>query len=294
MINKILRLKRGIVAGIDEAVQVIQTQGIHLDSPKTRVLFSDEVLTELQKRYEDYSNPKLGYAKVQDFCDSFDQMRPFAELNGDLKDVQRPWTLKTLIALLPKSSRVLEIGAGEPWVADCLSRMGHEVWVCDPYDGTGNGPLEFDRYSRECPAINFVKTFFNENALTVSQGYFDAIYSISVLEHVPLDGQKEVFKGIEKYLKPTGYSIHSVDHILRGKGAEEHLDGLRRINKFSGHTDDELDHILHQLSDDIETYYLSAESHNRWRGGVPYDQFPMRVCVSIHFCTPYAQINSKT
>jgi hypothetical protein len=35
------------------------------------------------------------------------------------------------------------------------------------------------------------------------------------------------------------------------------------------------------MEDDTETYYLSAESHNRWRDGVAYDQFPMRVCVSI-------------
>ena len=32
---------------------------------------------------------------------------------------------------------------------------------------------------------------------------------------------------------------------------------------------------------DTETLYLSAEAHNRWRGNVPYDRFPMRVCVSI-------------
>ena len=33
-----------------------------------------------------------------------------------------------------------------------------------------------------------------------------------------------------------------------------------------------------------EAYFLSAESHNRWRGAVPYDEFPMRRCVSIQLC----------
>ena len=39
--------------------------------------------------------------------------------------------------------------------------------------------------------------------------------------------------------------------------------------------------MLASLADDPETYFLSAESHDRWRGGVPYDEFPMRRCVSI-------------
>jgi hypothetical protein len=51
-----------------------------------------------------------------------------------------------------------------------------------------------------------------------------------------------------------------------------------------------LDQVLRTMSDDVDTYYLSAESHNRWRAGVPYDEFPMRVCVSIQLCTPASGI----
>jgi hypothetical protein len=44
------------------------------------------------------------------------------------------------------------------------------------------------------------------------------------------------------------------------------------------------------MTADTETYYLSAESHNRWRGNVPYREFPMRVCVSIQFISAAGQI----
>lgn len=289
MLKKMLNLKRGLMSTLQEQAHL--TEG---GTTKTSELFPNARLQALTDRYRNYPIRPLSYATVQDFCDSYDHMRSLAELNGDLKDVQRPWTLKSLLALLHKSSRVLEIGAGEPWVGDLLARLGHEVWVCDPYDGTGNGPVEFDRYRRECPNIHFVKAFFNDVALDLPQHYFDVIFSISVLEHVPIDRLSYVFAGIGKYLKPSGHSIHSVDHVHKGIGAAKHMLGLSRINTLSGNTDAELEDTLSVLSDDTETYYLSAESHNRWRGGVPYESFPMRVCVSVHFCSSLDRIAQST
>ena len=280
MLQKLFNYKHGLRSVFQEQHQIVSK-----GATNTGMLYSDDRLLELTKRYRNYPIHPLSYATVQDYCDSFDHMRPFAELNGDLKDVQRPWTLKSLLTILPKSSRVLEIGAGEPWVGDLLARLGHKVWVCDPYDGTGNGPVEFERYRRECPNINFVKAFFSSTALDLPAHFFDAIFSISVLEHVPVDRLSVLFTGIHKHLKPSGYSIHSVDHVHKGRGATEHLLGLQKINVLSGNTDGELNATLSAMSDDIETYYLSAESHNRWRAGVPYESFPMRVCVSIHFCS---------
>ena len=280
MLKKMLNLKRRLMPVFQNQAQLIQS-----GTPKTAMFFSDDRLKRLAEQYRNYPIQPLNYATVQDFCDSYDHMRPFAELNGDLKDVQRPWTLKSLLSFLPECSRVLEIGAGEPWVGDFLARLGHEVWVCDPYDGTGNGTVDLERYRRECPKINFVQAFFNDKVLDLPQHFFDAIFSISVLEHVPIDELFGLFAGIRKHLKPSGYSVHSVDHVHKGNGAAEHLLGLRHINALSGNTEAELDVTLSALTDDIETYYLSAESHNRWRGGVPYERFPMRVCVSVHFCS---------
>jgi hypothetical protein len=60
---------------------------------------------------------------------------------------------------------------------------------------------------------------------------------------------------------------------------------LRLMTSGLGYSTEDLDRTLDEMSADIDTYYLSAESHNRWRNGVPYDEFPMRVCVSIQACS---------
>jgi hypothetical protein len=239
-------------------------------------------MASLVQRYQCYRTEPLSYGTVRDFCDSFEHLNKLATLNGDLKDLQRPWILKAVLAKVPRPGRVLEIGAGEPFVAELLSRMGYEAWIVDPYDGSGNGPVLYEEYRDRYPHLQFVKSRFHERLEEV-EGAFDCIYSISVLEHIPPEGLASVFRGVSKFLKPSGVSIHAVDHVHRGNGAAEHLANLRLMARGFGFSQDSLDSTLARLTEDHETYYLSAESHNRWRGSMSYDEFPMRVCVSIHF-----------
>jgi hypothetical protein len=247
-------------------------------------------LQHLIRRYRNYPVEPLSYATVRDYCDSFEHLYKLATANGDLKDCQRPWMLKAVLSQVPSPGRVLEIGAGEPLVADLLSRMGYEAWIVDPYDGSGNGPTQYEEFRQRYPHLNFVKSQFHDHLTELPERAFDCVYSISVLEHVPPTGLQDVFSGLKKYLKPTGASIHAVDHVSRGNGAAEHLSNLKFMSQGFGFDPSCLDPLLARMSQDAETYYLSAESHNRWRDGVPYDEFPMRVCVSIQFITDASRI----
>jgi hypothetical protein len=265
-------------------------QPIAQRSRKTGHWFSDQELGGIAAMYHGLEVPPISYATVRDFCDSFDHLRPIATFNGDLKDCQRPWTLKALLSVVPPRGRVLEIGAGEPFIADLLDRLGYEVWIVDPYDGTGNGPLEYERFREECPNLRFVRDLFGEQILSAPPAGFDCIYSISVLEHVQPEILGGVFRGIKKYLKPSGWSIHAVDHVHKGNGAAEHYATLKSIVTWSGHEEAELAGLLARMETDVETYYLSAESHNRWRGSLSYSDFPMRVCVSLQLASPAAKL----
>src|SRR3954470_17816750 len=100
---------------------------------KTKAWFDDDALDRIAQRYRGFGIEPLSYATVKDYCDSFDHLRPLATANADLKDVQRPWVLKAILSRVPRGGRVLEIGAGEPFVADILERLGYEVSIVDPY-----------------------------------------------------------------------------------------------------------------------------------------------------------------
>lgn len=253
---------------------------------KARRTLSRAALRTASERYCILRLEPLSYGTVRDYCDSFDHLRPLATGMGDLKDLQRPWALKAVLARVSaRGARLLEIGAGEPFVADLLQRLGHEVWIVDPYDGSGNGPREFRRFRGECRDLKFVRAQFSAATRKLKPASFDCIYSISVLEHIPAAGLVGVMAGLRRFLKPDGITIHAVDHVHRGNGAAEHLANLRLMMVGLGHSPEDLERTLAATSADIDTYYLSAESHNRWRGGVPYDEFPMRVCVSIQSCS---------
>jgi uncharacterized UPF0146 family protein len=242
----------------------------------------DTPLKTLVDRYGgNFPLPAASYGTVEDFADSLDTMPNLAGANFDMKDLQRCWMLKAILGNVPVGSRLLEIGAGEPLVAGALSRLGYDVAVVDAYDGSGNGPKEFETFRSAYPDLTFVREHFPPQ--TEVGDDFAAIYSISVLEHVPLETIDAVMKRSRDLLaKQQGISIHAVDHVLAGWGAEEHLEKLRRIATGMGIADADLDAALAQLATDPETYFVSAESHNRWRGDLPYDQYPMRRIVSVN------------
>jgi SAM-dependent methyltransferase len=223
----------------------------------------------------------VSYATVRDWVDSLGRHPDLATKNKDLKDVQRPWVLKTVSARVPRGARLLEIGGGDPWVADLLSKQGYDVSIVDPYDGRDNGPSDVAQFRRSYPRIRFIEGLFPTAIDPRLTGQFDAIYSISVLEHVPTSEIQCVCEGINRFLKPGGVSVHAVDHVLLGNGDAHHLSNLRQWCRGLCGDDGRLAQVIAALEGDPETYFLSAESHNMWRGSIPYDDFPMRRCVSI-------------
>jgi glycosyltransferase involved in cell wall biosynthesis len=242
--------------------------------------------SELFEKYKDYDFKDLDYARVRDFCDSTENFQELCNLNGDLKNVQRPWMIKAILASVPFGGKLIEIGAGEPRVADILNKLGYQVTIIDPYEGDGNGPTEYESFKKQYPDLKIIKEYFKSGISSLDEEPYDCVYSISVLEHVPLEQIPEIFKEIRKIVKLDGFSIHCIDHVIMGNGAGYHDKKLRSILNENNLLPF-FDTTLHQLKEDIETYYLSAEGHNLWRGHTKYDDFPFRKVISIHIRKKY-------
>lgn len=242
----------------------------------------DSSLWPIAERYAgSFSLPSISYGTVRDFADSVDRIGGLAGASFDMKDLQRCWMVKAILGNVPRGSRILEIGAGEPLAAGLLSRLGYEVTVVDDYEGGGNGPREFSRFKAAYPDLRFVRELFPPGEPLGDD--FAAVFSISVLEHVPMEHVTGVVEaGHALVRKQSGCSIHAVDHVLAGWGAEEHREKLERIAAALGLSEQQLAEAIERMEGDPETYFVSAEAHNRWRGDLPYDQYTMRRIGSVN------------
>ena len=245
-------------------------------------------LQKMEKKIKKYSilkTDKLSYATVSDFNDSVQNFPSICGLNGDLKNVQRPWVIKAILANVPLGGKLLEIGGGEPLAAKILTQLGYGVTIVDPYDGTANGPTEYAYYKAKYKNIKLIRKYFKNDVEQLKNKKFDCIYSISVLEHVPDAEIESLFDTCKKYITKNGHFIHAIDHVFMGNGQQAHEDKLRlMLQQLS--LDSQLDILFDTIRNDVDAYFMSAEGHLFWKGQIPYHRFPFRRVVSIHICAP--------
>jgi SAM-dependent methyltransferase len=225
------------------------------------------------------------YATVRDYCESRDELPQITAIDGDLKNVQRPWAVKAILANLRPPARLLEIGGGEPIASGFLSELGYDVTLVDPYDGFGNGPVDYQGYVERFPHVKIVREYFRPGMTALASGLFDVIFSVSVLEHIE-SSLGACFEGIAEFLRPEGFSIHCFDFILQGRGELDDLPVAQRILAEQARlarelSEPSLESLLEQLRGDVETFFLSPQGHHHWRRGQPYGDFPYRKVVSL-------------
>lgn len=244
-------------------------------------LASDDRLRAASDLYRGYAPLEVSYGTVRDYCEGADLFPALSCYNRDLKDIQRIWVLKTIMATVPVGGTLLEIGAGEPVIADILGRLGYRVIAVDPYEGAGNGPVEVEVFKELYPNLEYNLALFSTELEGVEPHSIDCCYSISVLEHIPLPELAKIGDAIRKFSKPGGRSIHAVDYVAGGPGSDYHFSMVATVFEAHRLSLQSLHRILTEADRDAETYRLSAESHNLWRGERPYDEFPMRRCLSL-------------
>lgn len=232
--------------------------------------------------YKNFNVEELSYSTVRDFCDSTMYLSDLIYQN-DMKDVARTWMAKAIVSTIPIGSRLMEIGAGEPRLANFLHNLGYVVTIVDPYDGSGRGPTDLNLFRRNYPEIEIINKYMGPNLPELENRKFDCIYSVSVLEHIDNSLLESLLETVNNHLVLKGRAIHTIDHIMMGHGEEWSKNHLNNILKFYN-INSSIEKLMGIMNSDVETYFLSPTGHLNWKGDLAYEEFPFRRCVSINVC----------
>lgn len=144
------------------------------------------------------------------------KVRADPEIHLNLKGFDCGWILES-IAWRP-GLKVLDVGGGYSWFPIYLAREKQcEVWSVDDF-GTWDSDRFWKRskdpeeHIRAHPEVKYILGRLGEDRrLDIPIGYFDCIYSISALEHVPPARFADVWKHMDGLLRHGGEMVHALD-----------------------------------------------------------------------------------
>lgn len=135
---------------------------------------------------------------------------------GEVFPEGQAWTIKQMGNLFCMDriralglNRVLEAGAGLNLYFDNHLPADAESWMAD-----ASGFYEEDLFGlvqKRRQRTSFVDTLLGHFDPSLEDAYFDAVVSVSVMEHVRPDDIKPVVQDMYRVLAPGGWSIHSID-----------------------------------------------------------------------------------
>lgn len=136
-----------------------------------------------------------------------------------LKGFDYPWVLRS--RNWSKGERVLDVGAAySPLPAHIARTYGCEVWAVDDFGQEGDDP--FWTRGRDPadlidanPEVRYVRERVGDpTRSSLPERYFDCIYSVSTLEHIPPREVRSVWRHMDRLLRPGGEMMHAVDIAL--------------------------------------------------------------------------------
>jgi hypothetical protein len=108
-----------------------------------------------------------------------------------------------------------EIGADHSRVLPDVADMGHDCHAIDVYDTSiGRGSQRKPRGSK----YKIIEALVGQSHKIIQDAYFDILFSISVIEHVPLSAFTDFLSDHHRILKPGGRGIHLIDFYCNEQG----------------------------------------------------------------------------
>lgn len=108
--------------------------------------------------------------------------------------------------------RILEIGHGVGSYIFEIKYDECEIWGLDDTVEDNYIPQErLLKYREDYPKVKFHGGLLGDFNPALPQNYFDMVYSISTIEHIPQDNISAAFEEAFKLLRPGGIMFHSYD-----------------------------------------------------------------------------------
>lgn len=132
-----------------------------------------------------------------------------------IKAHNRPWIEDK--GLFSKGQKIIEVGGAYSLLPKYLSEKYElEAWVGDDF-GIDSGEENWSRWGNpydlpnKYPMVKYIFKKFGLFSSDYTEKYFDRIFSVSTLEHIPNQHRLSVFKDIHRCLASGGKELHTID-----------------------------------------------------------------------------------
>lgn len=132
-----------------------------------------------------------------------------------IKAHNRPWIED--VGQFQEGQKIVEVGGAFSLLPKYLSdKYELEAWIADDF-GKSSGEMIWSRWgdpselSRKYPSMKYTFENFGSFSDKHPTGYFDRIFSVSTLEHIPQSERLEVLKDMNRCLKHGGRQMHTID-----------------------------------------------------------------------------------
>lgn len=139
--------------------------------------------------------------------------------NGAEKNLRKgvfPWHLKSVqdaiimnIIKDCKGMLIGEVGGGDTRILPALAKL-NKVYNIEKFQGADGGPDNELTFKD----VNNIQCWVGDSKGQIRDSFFDILFSVSVVEHVPTNALSGFIEDCARILKPGGQMFHAVDLYL--------------------------------------------------------------------------------
>jgi hypothetical protein len=157
------------------------------------------------------------------------------EDSGIMNGLARPgnWHLKSIQDAVAyyylhklQGQHIAEVGGGNSRLLPALS-VANTCYNIEPFEGVGGGPQTHQLSSN----IIQIQLYLGKNSPDLPNDSMDAVFSVSVVEHVPTPELALFFQDNNAIMKKNGLCIHLIDIYCAETASESNMGRYREIKR---------------------------------------------------------------